>query len=276
MFLLISEGLLGAAIGFILGAGFKKAGFIKKILAVSHLFLVTIINIFLVLKIFSNGTASHLVKYQVNVPAHLENLDAPDPSLPGHYPFRELTYGSGTDSKRPDYGKEVDIKTGMVDASVILNGYQGYKARLRNWYWGFDVKAFPVNGRVWYPEGQGPFPLVLIVHGNHNMYDYLDAGYAYLGVLLASRGFITVSVDENFLNTGFINEIPCRESENAARGWLLLQHLNTWKSFNQTRGNIFFGKVDMDKIALVGRAIPTLPKKSAPGKCKLLHPPWQS
>ena len=50
------------------------------------------------------------------------------------------------------------------------------------------------------PEGEGPFPLTLIVHGNHNMIDYSDDGYGYLGSLLASRRIIAVSVDENFLN----------------------------------------------------------------------------
>ena len=50
------------------------------------------------------------------------------------------------------------------------------------------------------PEGEGPFPLTLIVHGNHNMIDYSDEGYGYLGNLLASRGIIVVSVDQNFIN----------------------------------------------------------------------------
>ena len=39
-----------------------------------------------------------------------------------------------------------------------------------------------------------------VVHGNHNPEDYSDPGYGYLGELLASRGFILVSVDENFIN----------------------------------------------------------------------------
>ena len=47
---------------------------------------------------------------------------------------------------------------------------------------------------------EGLFPLVLIVHGNHLMNDYSDPGYEYLGKLLASKGYIFVSVDENFLN----------------------------------------------------------------------------
>ena len=59
---------------------------------------------------------------------------------------------------------------------------------------------------------------MLIVHGNHNMKEFSDPGYGYLGELLASRGFILVSVDENFLNGNI-------RGENDARGWMLLQHL---------------------------------------------------
>jgi hypothetical protein len=79
---------------------------------------------------------------------------------------------------------------------------------LRSRYWGFDVTNLPLNGRVWYPDGDGPFPLALIVHGNHFMMDYSDPGYDYLGQLLASRGIILVSVDQNFLN-GSWTDIRC-------------------------------------------------------------------
>jgi dienelactone hydrolase len=219
-----------------------------------QILLLLLFNLYLVLWLSSNGSTAHLIKYKTHVPAHLEKLNAPDPSQPGNYEVGTLIYGSGTDIKRPEYGKDVDIKTKPVDASVILKVDKGFKAKAWNWYWGFDVKKFPVNGRVWYPKGQGPFPLVLIVHGNHNMHDYSDPGYAYLGELLASQGFITVSVDENFFNGGFMGGIPSKKSENAARGWFLLQHLETWKSFNQTEGNIFFGKVDMDNLALIGHS----------------------
>ena len=42
-----------------------------------------------------------------------------------------------------------------------------------------------------------------MVHGNHDMEDFSDPGYAYLGELFASRGIIAVSVDENFLNSSY-------------------------------------------------------------------------
>lgn len=253
-FIVIIEALLGGAIGFIAWGGFKKIGLIKKILIGLQITLLLLFNLYLVLWLSSNGSDTHLIKYKTYLPGHLEKLNAPDPSQPGNYAVGTLIYGSGTDIKRPEYGKDVDIKTKPVDASVILKGYKGFEAKVRTWYWGFDIKKFPVNGRVWYPKGEGPFSLVLIVHGNHNMHDYSDPGYAYLGELLASQGFITVSVDENFFNGGFIGGIPAKKSENAARGWFLLQHLETWKSFNETEGNVFFGKVDMDNLALIGHS----------------------
>ena len=42
--------------------------------------------------------------------------------------------------------------------------------------------------------------MILTVHGNHGMEHHSDPGYAYLGEHLSSRGFVMVSVDENFIN----------------------------------------------------------------------------
>ncbi|MGH7443310.1 MAG: hypothetical protein ACREKM_00465, partial [Longimicrobiales bacterium] len=125
-------------------------------------------------------------------------IDAPDPALRGDYAVRTLYYGSGTDRRRSAYRDSVTIRTTSVDASELVS--LGDNADERNGYWGFTPKEFPRNARVWYPDGAGPFPLVLVVHGNHNMKDFSDPGYGYLGQMLASRGFILVSVDENFIN----------------------------------------------------------------------------
>ena len=50
----------------------------------------------------------------------------------------------------------------------------------------FDAHALPLNARVWLPGGAGPFPLVVIVHGNDLMETPSDAGFAYLGELFAN------------------------------------------------------------------------------------------
>ncbi len=178
-------------------------------------------------------------------------LQAANPAEAGPYKVATMFYGSGTDRRRAEYGKQVALKTTPVNAKPLLKNYKGFRARLRKWYWGFGIDALPLNGRVWYPQGDGPFPLVLIVHGNHEMTEYSDPGYAYLGELLASRGFITVSVDENFMNGSWMGGI---DKENGVRGWILLQHLAVWRGWNEAKDNPFFHKVDMNNIALIGHS----------------------
>ncbi len=180
--------------------------------------------------------------------APVKLLDMPDPSSPGQYAVRTLFYGTGRDRQRPEYGTGVDILTGSVDGSPFTSGWSS--ARIN--YWGFGPDALPLNGRVWYPDGEGPFPLVLVVHGDHVMYEFSDPGYDYLGELLASRGFILVSVDANFLNYAVPEGTP--EDENDARGWLLLEHLRFWETWNETSGNPFYQKVDMNNIAVMGHS----------------------
>ena len=168
-----------------------------------------------------------------------------NPAAPGSYPVRTLYYGSGTDKNRPEYRDSVAIVTEPVDASKLVS--LGASAEERNSYWGFSPDSFPINGRVWYPEGDGPFPVVLIVHGNHNMRDFSDPGYEYLGELLASRGYIMTSVDMNFINGGI-------RGENDGRGWLLLKHLQAWERFGEDPDTPFMGKVDLDRVALIGHS----------------------
>ncbi len=172
-------------------------------------------------------------------------LDAPDPSLAGPFAVKFLYYGSGTDRNRPEYRDSVALTTKTVDASKLVD--LGQTAKERNGYWGFTPARMPLNGRVWYPDGPGPFPLVLVVHGNHNMREFSDPGYAWIGELLASRGMIVVSLDMNFINGGIRNE-------NDARGWFFLKHLEQWREWNATEGNPFTGRVDMDRIALIGHS----------------------
>ncbi len=173
-------------------------------------------------------------------------ITAPNPGEPGAFAVKTLYYGSGTDKRRAEFRDSVAIRTKTVDASPFVAMTPAI-AKDREQEWGFGVNKSPINGRVWYPAGDGPFPLVLIVHGNHDMLDYSDPGYAYLGELLASRGFILVSVDENFINGNL-------RGESDGRAWLLLKHLEDWKRWNDSAGNPFYHKVDMSNIALMGHS----------------------
>ncbi|MGH7678432.1 MAG: alpha/beta hydrolase family protein [Gemmatimonadaceae bacterium] len=172
-------------------------------------------------------------------------IQASNPGLPGPLPVKTLFYGSGTDKRRVEYRDSVKIKTKAVDGTPFIR-FEGAQSSERKKRWGIEVKQLPINGRVWYPDGPGPYPLVLVVHGNHNPYDYSDPGYDYLGELLASRGFILVSVDENFIN-GISNE-------NDGRGWMLLEHFRAWKAFTDSASNPFYGKVDWQNLAVMGHS----------------------
>jgi hypothetical protein len=83
------------------------------------------------------------------------------------------------------------------------------------------------------------------------MEEHSDPGYGWLGELLASRGFILVSVDENFFNGSWGSHLS---RENDGRGWMLLRHLEAWQRWNEGSDTVFSGKVDMERIALIGHS----------------------
>jgi len=177
--------------------------------------------------------------------------DVADPGQKGPYSTAGFTYGSGVTDRYREFASGASYITDPVDASRFLPKLSGWRQRLRALYWGFDQTSFPVNGRVWYPEGQGPFPLVLMVHGNHAMERDSSAGYDYLGEFLASRGYIFVSVDQNFLNGSWSGSIG---RENDARAWMLLKHLQQWQAWTNSEEHRLADKVDMDNLALIGHS----------------------
>jgi len=242
--------LLGGAVALMTGQNFRFTPILKKIFVGLAILVPVAMNVYIVYWMADRGSDKHLVKRDEER-VWIKPLDAKSPAFPGPYEVLSLTYGSGTDKRRPEFGEEAKLLTEPVEATPFIKNNKGWRMKLREWYWGFDFKKFPVNGRVWYPDGEGPFPLVLIVHGNHKMEEYSDPGYAYLGQLLASRGFILVSVDENFFNGSWISHLS---KENDGRGWMLLKHLGVWREWNQTEGHPFFHKVDMENIGLIGHS----------------------
>ena len=245
------ECILGATIATFLFGHFRAAAVSKKIITIT-LFAASLAgNVWLYMFLSREGEMGDILRLQQTASPAPAQLSAPNPANPGPYAVKFLTYGSGADIRRPEYAKSVAIKTTTVDASPFFKDFTGWKANLRKRYWGFGMEKLPLNARVWYPEGPGPFPLALIVHGNHNMADFSDPGYQYLGELLASRGFILASIDENFLNSGLFHDPP---KQQAVRGWMLLEHLKQWRTWNSTPGNPFYQKVDTNNVALMGHS----------------------
>jgi hypothetical protein len=152
-----------------------------------------------------------------------------DPALPGDHNVLSSEY-------KPDPANPGDPL--WTDVSSYFNSPA----------WGvpYTMNHVPLHGIVRYPSGDGPFPLVLIVHGNHDPAVSSEQGYIYLIDLLASHGIIAVSVDEDYLNGSW--------GEMAARAIVLLRHLQRWRTWNATPGNSFYRKVDIDRIGLAGHS----------------------
>ncbi len=223
-------------------------GGMKQLFPVCILVITMSLNIWGFVWLFDSG--SEVIVVTETLP-DLAQLDLPNPGNPGDYQVRMLTYGSGVDKRRVEYREDVDRVTASVDGSKFHPTVTGLEALYRNWFWGFRANELPINGRVWYPEGEGPFPLIVIVHGNHAMEEFSDPGYEYLGKLFASRGLITVSVDQNFLNGFAFGNI---NGEMDLRGWLLLEHLQVLRDWNDDAESRLYQKVDFDRIALVGHS----------------------
>lgn len=184
--------------------------------------------------------------------SYQQQMEAPNPATPGRFNVRYMTYGSGTDPYRPEYSDSVSWKSDSIDAHLIIPEWKGDKAKWRKRFWGFDSHSFPVNGRIWLPEASGPRPIVLMVHGNHSMEDFSDAGYAYLGELLASQGYATVSVDENFINGTWSGDF--RGKEMPARAYLLLKHLEQLRAWSNDRNHTLYNAIDTENVVLIGHS----------------------
>jgi hypothetical protein len=244
--------LAGAGLSVLLRRGPGQPGTVPATLAVLMLLTAVVTAGVLIFWLAAPGTDPFLAGTQPVTGGHVSPLDAPDPSRAGPCPIASLCYGSGTDRHRPEYGQKVDLKTDCVDASSFLPpSPKRLGAWVRRKYWGFESNNLPLNARVWFPKDDGTYPLVLIVHGNHRMDQFSDPGYAYLGELLASRGFIVASIDENFFNRSWAGDLGGGQG---ARAWLLLKHLELWRRWNEQEGHPFYQKVDLANIALIGHS----------------------
>src|SRR6266851_7262701 len=172
-----------------------------------------------------------------------------NPGLAGAVPFDTVIYASAGsnytgvpalvqykiyDTPDPAY------VTPRINISVFAN--LGFGAP-----WPFLNTNVPLNGHICIPRGRGPFPLAVFVHGNHNPLENSTPGYLYLCSLLASHGIIAATIDVNFLNGGNFGE-------NDGRAIVHLEHLKQFRVWNATAGHPLHGKVDLNRILIVGHS----------------------
>jgi len=253
--LILTGSFLGAGLYNLSSGRWKALSRVRKVLTIVFTALGAGAFIFAFIYLLYPGKKPEEVKAWSLEATHLpDQLAIDDPSLPGPFSIDSLTYGWGRDKPRKEFGSQADLVTPAVDGSSFLAGWEKLSGKLRTRYWRMGPDSLALNGKVWFPEGNGPFPLVLMVHGNHLDRDYSDPGYDYLGRHFASHGLIAVSVDENFLNGAWSDFISGLETETDCRGWLLLKHLEQWREWNQCDTIGFYKKVDMDRVVLIGHS----------------------
>lgn len=255
IYLILVFSLLGAGIAMFSPSHWKGLTLTKKIVADLG-FLVGVVGLGVL--IYYASIRGLQMEEQINAASltkdQVEPIDRSSPGEDGSFRFTTFTYGSGKDLRREEFAEGATYLTESVDGRPFLDGWSKFSGWWREKYWGFDSEELPLNARVWMPEGDGPFPLVLVVHGNHSMQDFSDPGYDYLGEFVASKGMILASVDENFINGSWTDIYGGLDTENDARGWLLLEHLQVWEGWNADASHPLSGKIDMDRIALMGHS----------------------
>ncbi|HHV30611.1 MAG TPA: alpha/beta hydrolase [Clostridium sp.] len=119
------------------------------------------------------------------------------------------------------------------------------------------IMPYNIRGIIGVPEGDGPFPLILITHGSHSNDDEskrFDTGFDYLVKDLAENGYIAVSMD---MSKPYIWKYG--DGDDAEKSIPIANdHIENliWanEGNNLEYGVDLKGKIDFDKIALVGHS----------------------
>jgi len=164
----------------------------------------------------------------------------------GPFKFEHITYLSQAE-QLPAYEQYTEdevlsqIIFPTVDGSFLLQDWSWSKEL----YWGFTESEIPIAGQLWIPEGEGPFPIVFIMHGNHISETDSSIGYNYLAELLASHGYIVSSINANFLNYSVWSGIV--DNDQLLRAWLFLAHVDSFYKANLLA-------IDWNNVALIGHS----------------------
>lgn len=132
-----------------------------------------------------------------------------------------------------------------------------------------NVFLTPIQGAIRYPMAALPksgrvndrFPIILLLHGNHDPRDPSYLGYDYLARDLAEHGYVAVSVDANAINANFddpLNPSNLGDSSSVSRGQLILGTLDQLRKIDKSGGPGWMsdlqGKLDFERIGLMGHS----------------------
>jgi hypothetical protein len=177
-----------------------------------------------------------------------------NPSRKGEFSYQRIVYASPD----LDYGNlatehvKIDRRYYSLPPIYALNTYEEYDSfsdpvwqtsaiDLQNLY----IKEVPLNGVFYLPDGDGPFPLVVLVHGRYYSEERSDLGFEYICSFLASHGIITATVDMNDFN---------KYESYIGRSLMTLEHVKQFKTWNFNQDHPLYKKVDLDNIMLMGHS----------------------
>lgn len=155
-------------------------------------------------------------------------------NIPAAYKVEKITYGPNL---AYDYGEE--------NYAAYLRLPKG-QDRWRKLFFGYTPGHVPYEGDLYLPVGVKNAPLLVFVHGNHNMIEDNKGGYDYLGRYLAARGVAFQSVEQSHFNAYFGKGLS---GENDARALSLLDHAD--KILQDPR---LKGRIDRDRVYLGGHS----------------------
>lgn len=130
---------------------------------------------------------------------------------------------------------------------------------------GTQSSSFPLFGRFTLPEGNGPFPIVLLIHGGSSILGVDSAdGFQYLTSMLASWGYASFALSTGFTDTtaamvarynkGLGLEVP-KLNHILARAVAGLEVLKQFKAWNASSKSFLYRKLDFDKIMVGGNSV---------------------
>lgn len=126
----------------------------------------------------------------------------------------------------------------------------------------------PVRGSIRYPQMplaksgrvNNRYPIVVFLHGNHEVKDPSYRGYDYLATNLAEHGYVAVSIDANAINGAVHPDNPRAggDASSVSRGQLILATLDRLREIDQSGGPGWQAdlqdKLDFERIGVMGHS----------------------
>jgi hypothetical protein len=248
--LLVLFAWLGASVGGVFAARRSGSGPSRRWVAANAFAALGSAGLTLTLLVGPGGEGGTLaMDRSVGPPAPW--IGEANPGTAGPHTVLEFTYGSGTTRGRTEYGPGAALHSPRVDLTTAILNFRGDQAERHAAHWGFDLSRSPLNAHVWMPQGVGPFPVVVALPGHHPSRTESELGLRYLGELLASRGFVFVSIEQAFLNGPWIAN---GAQEMPGRAHLALHHLRQLAAWNRQPDTPFSGNLDLERVALLGHS----------------------